>query len=57
MSYFILQKWRTRGQNRSCLGVGTSGREEDEERVYEDAYGLNIVYTPVETIPGMGVVG
>jgi hypothetical protein len=43
---FFFQKWKTRRQNRSCLGVRTrvclGGCE---ERVQEGKYGRNVMYT------------
>jgi hypothetical protein len=34
MSFCFLQKWRRGGKNRSCPGVGSSGREKNVEKGY-----------------------
>jgi hypothetical protein len=48
MSFFsLLQNQRTGGQNRSCLGVATSGRGGCGEREKEGDYGANTVHTCV----------
>jgi hypothetical protein len=43
--FFLLQNWRTRGQNRSCLrGLVLVGGGRDRERVWKDEYSANTVY-------------
>jgi hypothetical protein len=66
LSYTIknafLRKRRTGRLNRSCLGVGTTGRGEDVGKGYRrvnmvEYYVLiyeNVKMRPVETVPGMG---